>query len=184
MRSSYNKVDIHYGEFIESIIQVIQPKNILEIGILDGYSLNSMISSSSENTQICAYDLFDEFNGNHSNKDEMVNKFINNKNVKISYGDFYILHTQLQDKYDIIHIDIANTGEVLDYVMTYYYPKLTNHGIIIFEGGSVYRDQVEWMTKYNKTSIFDSIQKYTQKGMNIKTYGNMPSITLICNSSV
>jgi len=111
MRSSYNKSDITYGELIQSITRTISPKKIVEIGILDGYSLESFINSCNANTEIIAYDLFDEFNGNHSNKDVIDEKFSKFSNVKIGYGDFYEVYKNINN-IDIIHIDIANNGYV------------------------------------------------------------------------
>lgn len=178
MRSSYNKIDITYGELLESITKTLCPNKIVEIGILDGYSLESFVKSSSNDTQIFAYDLFDDFNGNHSNKDEMINKFKNANNVTIEYGDFYKLH-DLIDNVDILHVDIANNGDVFQYVIDYYLPKMSKNGIVIFEGGSIDRDNVEWMNKYKKPKINDVIQKYIENGYNISIYGNFPSLTVI-----
>ena len=63
--------------------------------------------------------------------------------------------------------------------MDHYFSKLTDNGVIIFEGGSITRDNVEWMIKYDKPKIYDAIEEYINKGHNIKTYGELPSITVI-----
>jgi protein-L-isoaspartate O-methyltransferase len=181
MRSSYKSQDITYSEMIKIVTQLTNPTNILEIGILDGFSLQTFINSTTSNTNINAFDLFDDFNGNHSNKDELHIQFNNYKNVKIAHGDFYKIHTQLESKYDIIHIDIANTGETLDFVIENYIEHLTENGIIIFEGGSQKRDNVDWMLKYNKKPIYQTILKYKEQGLNIQTYGVFPSISVITN---
>jgi hypothetical protein len=46
------------------------------------------------------------------------------------------------------------------------------------EGGSLERDNIEWMIKYNKPKIIPVLKKYSEL-YNIKTIGNIPSITLI-----
>ena len=56
--------------------------------------------------------------------------------------------------------------------------KLTKNGVIIMEGGSSERDNIEWMIKYNKPKILPVINKYKSQ-YDIKTIGNIPSITLI-----
>jgi predicted O-methyltransferase YrrM len=178
MKSSYIKKDISYGEFIQGITQTLNPNKILEIGILDGYSLESFVKGCNKNTKIDAYDLFDDFNGNHSDKNKLFDYFKNYTNVTIQHGDFYKLHNSISE-YDLIHIDIANNGDVFEYVIQNYLPKLSDNGVILFEGGSINRDNVEWMKKYDKTPINTMIQKYTEKGFNIKTYGDFPSITLL-----
>jgi hypothetical protein len=181
MNSSYIKKDIDYGELIQAITFSVKPLTIVEIGILNGYSLNNFINSSSETTIIKAYDIFDKFNGNHANESELKDKFKSYKNVLIEYGDFYKLHDSMNDKVDIIHIDIANTGDIFEYAIHNYLPKLSSNGILILEGGSVERDNVYWMHKYNKKSIKDVITSH-EKILDIKTFGCMPSITLIKNS--
>ena len=45
---------------------------------------------------------------------------------------------------------------------------------MIMEGGSEERDNIGWMTKYNKSKIQPIIKKY-----NLKVYGTFPSITII-----
>jgi predicted O-methyltransferase YrrM len=179
MRTSYSNSELNYGDLLQSITYSIQPKNILEIGILDGYSLTQFISASNKNITIKAYDLFDEFNGNHADKPILENKFINNQNVSIEYGNFYDLHKDISDNtIDIIHIDIANNGDIFEYAIENYLSKLNNNGIMILEGGSIERDNVEWMKKYNKSPIYDVLQKYKET-LEIKVFGNFPSITLI-----
>ena len=181
IRSSYKNKDINYGDLIETITYSINPKNILEIGILDGFSLSAFLKCSHENTSIKAYDIFDDFNGNHPNELELKEQFKNYKNVEINYGDFFKLHEKLLDNsIDIIHIDIANTCDIYEYAIKYYLPKLSSSGVIIIEGGSKERDEVEWMVKYNKPQIYPILQKYSQI-YNIKTIGSFPSITLIKN---
>lgn len=72
MNSSYIKKDIDYGELIQAITFSIKPLTIVEIGILNGYSLNNFINSTNKTyTNISAYDIFDKFNGNHANESEL-----------------------------------------------------------------------------------------------------------------
>lgn len=175
MTSSY-KNNLNYGDLLESITFIQNPKSILEIGILDGFSLKCF-ADNSDNAKIDAYDIFDEFNGNHANKEKLIEKFKEYNNVTIQYGNFYELY-KLEDKYDIIHIDIANNGDVYEFTINHYLPKLNTNGILILEGGSEQRDNVEWMIKYNKPKIEPVLEKYNNE-INIKTIGEIPSITLI-----
>jgi predicted O-methyltransferase YrrM len=185
MNSSYKNKDIEYSAILESVAFSIRPKTIIEIGILDGYSLHYFINATNSiNTKIVAYDIFDTFNGNHAKEDELKNKFKNHSNVEINYGDFYELHkTIMNNSIEIIHIDIANNGEIYEYAIQNYLPKLSSNGIIILEGGSEQRDNVAWMNKYNKLKIQPILEKYHKK-YNIKTFGSLPSITLIAHNPV
>jgi predicted O-methyltransferase YrrM len=179
MRTSYNNINLTYGDLLNSITLVKSPKKIVEIGILDGYSLECFTKNSNKDTQIYAYDLFEDFNGNHSNKNELISKFSKFSNVKIEHGNFYELNNIIETNIDIIHIDIANNGDVFEYAIQNYLPKLSENGIILLEGGSIERDNVEWMNKYNKPHINPVIQKYIKNNLNIQVFGSFPSITII-----
>ena len=178
MLSSYNN-NLNYGDLLCCITHLINPTNIVEFGILNGYSLDCFNKSTNCSSNIYAYDIFDEFNGNHANKNILLETFNNFKNIKIEYGDFYKKYKEIP-KYtiDILHIDIANTGEIYEFVFENYINKISKNGIIILEGGSEERDNVSWMTKYNKKKIRPIINKYN-KEYNIITIGIMPSITII-----
>ena len=60
MNSSY-KSKIDFGEILSTITFLKKPKHIVEIGILEGYSLSKFIDSSSKQTRIDAYDIFEKF---------------------------------------------------------------------------------------------------------------------------
>ena len=74
VRSSY-KNNIDFNDIFDTITFLVNPKKIVEFGILDGYSLESFVKNSSTNCSIEAYDLFDDFNGNHAEFYNIKNKF-------------------------------------------------------------------------------------------------------------
>ena len=112
----------------------------------------------------------------------MEQKFCGYKNVNIDYGNFFTGHLNLKNNsIDLIHIDIANDGKVLQFTLDYYMPKLSKNGVILFEGGSIERDQVEWMDKYSKDKINPVIELNKQK-FDIQTFGTFPSLTVIRHS--
>ncbi len=173
MRSSY-KNNLTYKELLESIVFLKNPKKIIEFGILDGFSLE--VFSKKEDCKIEAYDIFEEFNGNGSDR-KLIDKFKHINNVTIEYGDFYKKFIDIEDSStDIIHIDIANNGDVYQFALEKYFSKLTEKGILILEGGSKVRDEVEWMNKYNKRKINPYLKSLNLKW---KIIGDFPSITLI-----
>ena len=176
MNSSYNN-KVTFGDVLESIVFAVNPRSIVEVGILDGFSLKCFADSSSKDTVIRAYDIFEEFNGNHADKETLTTSFEGYNNVLINRGDFYKVHSDIND-IDIIHIDIANNGDVYEYAIKHYLPKLSEKGILIMEGGSMERDNVEWMPKYNKPKIQPIIEEYRNRCY-IKTIGRFPSVTLI-----
>lgn len=178
MNSSYNN-KINFGDIISAITFLKKPQTIVECGVLEGYSLDKFIWNSDTDTQIDAYDIFDKFNGNHAIKDKILQQFNKYNNVNINYGDFYDVYEKYDDKsIDILHIDIANNGDVYEFMFQNYVDKLTDDGIVLMEGGSEERDNIEWMIKYNKPKIKPILDKYSQK-YDIKTVGKTPSITII-----
>ena len=69
MRTTYN-TPIDYGALIDTVVFMQKSKRmtsevlcIVEFGILDGYSLGRFAKFGAE---VHAYDIFDEFNGNHA----------------------------------------------------------------------------------------------------------------------
>ena len=177
-KSSYLN-NINYGDIFKTILFMINPTSIVEIGILDGFSLKTMADNTSNNCVIKAYDIFDEFNGNSADKEALQKDFLKNDNVTIEYGDFYKLCHDIQDNsIDLLHIDIANNGHVFEYVIKNYIKKIKRNGIIILEGGSNERDNVEWMNIYNKPKIQPIIEKYSSS-VNIKVIGKIPSLSII-----
>ena len=176
MKSSYNN-NLTYKELLENITFLIKPKTVIEFGILEGFSLN--IFAQEKNCRIYAYDIFDEFNGNSAEKNILSERFKNYQNVNIDYGDFYKKYNDIENNsIDIIHIDIANDGKVYQFAIDNYYEKLKQNGILILEGGSKERDNVEWMLRYNKPTIQPVLQKYGDN-VRIEVLDDYPSITLI-----
>ena len=179
MKSSYlNKID--YSDLFKLLCFLNKPKNIIEIGILEGYSLEQFINNT-DDCIIKAYDIFEEFNGNSANKETLQNDFQKYDNITVDYGDFYKLCNTIQDtSIDILHIDIANNGDAYEYMFQNYASKIKNDGVILMEGGSVKRDNISWMIKYNKPKIKPVLEKWS-KIYNILTIGDIPSITIIKN---
>lgn len=177
MKSSYtvNKLD----EIISMITFVKNPKKIVEFGILNGCSLNSFIKNSSVTCKIYAYDIFEKFNGNSADYEKTVKKYKDCENVIINRGNFFDIVDNFQNNsIDILHVDIANDGDIFKFCIDNYFNKIKEDGIIILEGGSKERDNVHWMKKYDKTPINPYIESL-KNNYNIHTVNDFPSITLI-----
>ncbi len=173
-RSSY-KNKLTFGDFLEGLVFSSGPKKIVEFGILDGYSLEYFAKSGAE---VDAYDIFDEFVGNKPPSD-IKEKFKSYPNVSIDYGDFYKKCDELSSgEIDMIHVDIANDGDVYQFAVENYLPLLKKEGLLILEGGSQKRDDVEWMIKYSKRLIRPYLESLPSK-VKWKTVGEFPSLTII-----
>lgn len=162
IRSSYKNPGLTYDHIFQLLCFVAQPTKIVEFGILDGFSLNSFVKYSPCDCEILAFDIFEDFIGNHANLNELQTLFSGCPNVHIMKKDFYKCVDYFDDEsIDILHIDIANTGDVYKFAVDHYLKKVKKDGYMILEGGSPERDNVEWMLKYNKpkiTTYLDSIK--------------------------
>ena len=174
IKSSYKKNN--YDKVFQSICFSLNPKRIVEFGILEGYSLDCFIEYA-KNALIDANDLFDDFPYNAADYGFVTNKYENNPNVSINKKNFYdSVDDYEDDSIDILHIDIANNGDVFEFAINNYLPKV--RGMMILEGGSADRDSVEWMVKYQKPMIQPVLQKYSNS-VRIEVIEDYPSITLI-----
>tara|TARA_B100001564_G_scaffold359782_1_gene382954 strand:- start:1622 stop:2104 length:483 start_codon:yes stop_codon:yes gene_type:complete len=150
------------------------PDTILEIGILDGYSLNSFIKYRNKNCEITAIDLFEKYEYKNSNFEEIKNKFQKFERVNIEYGDFYNYYKK-SSNFDLIHIDISNDANTYKFAIENYL-TLANKALVL-EGGSLERDNVEWMKKYNKPKINNYLHSIADTHPH-KIYKDFPSLTI------
>lgn len=177
MSSSYSHKTLSYDDIFKTVTWLTKPKTILEFGILNGFSLKCFATIAPD-AKIVAYDIFEKFNGNSAKRD-IVDLFKEYKNVDIREGDFYkVFESLANNSIDILHIDIANDGLVYEFAFDKYLEKLTDRGIILLEGGSLERDNVEWMLKYKKSSIHAMLKKY-ESVLDIHNIDGFPSMTIV-----
>ncbi len=179
-RSSYHQEK--FSKVFKALCFAQDPKKIVEFGILDGYSLDCFLDSTSEDCLIEAYDLFEDFPFNAANYGNISNKYSNvsDDRLKINKGDIYNSTNFIGDEIDIIHVDVANDGKVYEFCINNLLPLLSKDGILIMEGGSEERDNCEWMIKYNKPKIREVLFEY-ESSLNIKVFSEFPSMTLVKN---
>ena len=196
MRSSY--ITNNFGELLKQYVMAWQPSSFVELGVLDGYSTTYIAEGikwlskfRGYQGRLDAYDLFDDYQYKHGNQQEVQKILVDNgvsQFVNLVKGDAYKVQENYPDMVldqvrgvEFLHIDISNTGKVIHDIMELWHPKIGQRGIVMIEGGSEERDQVEWMQKYNAPSIKDEINsnplinKYYMYG----TYFQFPSMTVL-----
>lgn len=184
MRSSYK--ENNYGDLLYSIVKVHKPTICIECGILDGYSTiyiaKALKDLSKQNHQgkLWSFDLFDEYEYKHGKKYDVrhiLRQLKLRKFVEVNDGNFFELHNQLaNNSIDFMHIDISNSGETVVSFLLHWVNKIKINGIVIFEGGSKERDQVEWMTKYHFPEIQATLN---DSRFETFTFQPFPSITIM-----
>lgn len=158
IESSYQHNDL--GRTIYNEIRELKPEIVIDFGVLNGYSTVCIAQALRDNGKgkVKVYDLFDKYEHNHSRLDVLI------KNLKdyglLDYVDIeernFFDWIKNPEHFDAVHIDISNTGDILDLV----WDNLKDKGVVLFEGGSETRDRVGWMFKYNKKPINQSRAKF------------------------
>lgn len=163
------------------ITRVVNPHLIVEFGIGNGFSLESFIEHSDSSCKIRAFDIFDDYPYSAADHKTISDMFSKHKNVTIGKLNFYEAHNVFIDgTIDILHIDVSNDGDTYRFAVENYLPKISEHGVMILEGGSEARDKVEWMDKYNKKKIKPYLDSISGEYI-IHTVNKFPSITIIKN---
>lgn len=155
IESSYRENNI--GKTIYDIVTEYKPKTVVEFGCLYGYSTTSIGLALRDNKygKLYCYDLFDEYKYKHSTIEitkRNVESYFAAERVEYVQMDFYEW-LKNPTQFDILHLDISNTGDVILDAYNALKDQIENGSIIIFEGGSEERDQIEWMQKYGARPI-------------------------------
>jgi predicted O-methyltransferase YrrM len=180
MRSSYkeNSFDVIFT----SIVRCHDPRLVVECGILDGYSLIALAAGGGPGCRVMGYDLFEDYKFTQASKNEIEfqawKQGVSDK-ISLAKEDAFLAAKYHRDNtIDILHIDISNDGDNLAKMFDVWTPKIKKEGLILFEGGSQERDEVEWMTKYKKTPINKFKQTLNERGFEYVTFLPFPSLTI------
>ena len=158
--SSYK--DHGYGYFFYALVRVLELSNCVEIGVLQGFSLMAVAAALRDNDSdgaIYGYDLFEEYKYRHdtfSNVNMRIKEINLSPWVHLRRADAYQIFQQF-DSVDYLHVDISNDGDTYSRLFAQWESIVGK--VIVFEGGSPIRDQVEWMRKYGKPPITPVIDK-------------------------
>lgn len=170
--SSYKENNL--GHILYDTVIKYQPYKIIEFGCLYGYSTICMALALKNigKGKIYCYDIWEDYQYKHSTFHQTKNNVIKYKvedYVEFKKINFYDWLTN-PESFDLMHLDISNTGDIIEKL----YDVLSPCERVIFEGGSIERDNVEWMKKYNATSINSIKQKVKYQVIN----NNFPSISI------
>lgn len=186
MRSSY--IQNNYGEILRSLIIANKPNLVIECGILDGYSTLHIAQGLKYNrkrgipSSFFAYDLFEDYEYNHGDVGEVI-KLLRENEVycSIVHGDaFYYYNLYRDGVVDFLHFDISNDGDILIRMLETWGSKISEDGLIAFEGGTEERDN-GWIKKYNKKPIRPELfnNPLVYEKWNIQILNQYPGLTLM-----
>ena len=189
MRSSY--IQNNYGPVFENTVKTFLPQRCVELGVLDGYSTLAIARGirtasilSAHLSHLHAYDLWDDYKYKHGRMEEVQKLLVEarlSEFVTLYKKDAYEVYKDYeQESVCMLHVDISNDGDVLNKIMEQWHEKLSMGGMLLFEGGSLERDEIEWMKKYNKKPIKPVIQSHEilNKWYIYATYNAFPSLSV------
>jgi len=158
--SSY--VENELGKKLASLIYQEKPKNVVEFGVLNGYStlwFGKAISSLANRGHVYGYDLWDDYEHKHGVFADVQKRIVDNDlSDWITLGKMDIFEwAKHPPGFDLLHVDISNDGEKLERLYNLLKDRPQTKGaLMVFEGGTKERDEVEWMKKYNKKPITET----------------------------
>ena len=150
IESSYEKNDL--GKTLYDLVLIKKPKIIVEFGCLYGYSTIAMAMALRDLGQgrIISYDIWDKYAYKHTTVDtalENVSRYNLSDYVEFRDCDFWEWLDGDGEDFDMLHLDISNTGDIIERAYKVLQPRIQKGAGIVFEGGSVERDHEEWMIK-------------------------------------
>ena len=163
IKSSYNTKDV--GRTFYDLVLKHRPKKIVEIGVLYGYSTVAMAMALDEigEGHIYAYDLFEDYEFNHSTMPETqanIDRYGLSKYVTLAKKDFKEWLKNPED-FDLLHVDVSNHGETIELLYAAVKDRVEHGAIVLFEGGAAgERNEIPWMKKYDFKKITDTNVPY------------------------
>lgn len=145
------------GRSLYNIVLKIQPLESVEFGSLHGYSaicIGLALKTLGRGRLTC-YDLWDKYEFKHGHIDDvkcLIKKYDLEDFIDLKFGNLLNDNWEKLD-FDFCHIDISNDGDKILKISSLFSKKIKKGVPILFEGGTLERDQVDWMKKYNKVPI-------------------------------
>jgi predicted O-methyltransferase YrrM len=177
-KSSYEQNN--YDSLFYGLIRSLKPKIIVELGTKNGFSAYHMSRALKDNGigQIHCYDLWEKY-PYHSctlaEAKENLKEFVDAGIAKLELKDAVEVQKDY-DFIDVLHVDLSNKGEILEEVIPPWLLKVKS--LIILEGGSAERDNVDWIKKFNKQPIREWLRKNSDK-FQIIVLEPFPGLTLL-----
>ncbi len=168
----------NYGDLFYGIVKLIKPKKIVELGVKGGFSVFFMAKALKENGfgNIDAYDLWEKYPYSSCPKTHAEDNLKEVLDVVNLFQEDVIGVEKRYESVDILHIDLSNCGEILEQTIIQWLDKVKS--LIIIEGGSEERDNVDWIKKYNKIPIRKWLKEHENE-LEYFTFNPFPSITFI-----
>jgi len=156
-------------EVLYSMVLDIKPKVIVEYGtehagtaIVMGLALKELYEKKQHKGTVHTYDTFQQQSKGEIGSSPSYNIAVQNIQryglqdyIKVDRGDFFEFCDRPNKDFDLLYFDIDNDGDKVLEMYKGCVENIKQGSVVIFEGGSQVRDDVEWMNRLNKTKIND-----------------------------
>jgi predicted O-methyltransferase YrrM len=155
--SSYRENDL--GWILFNLVRQHRPYHCVEIGMLYGYSSIFIMAALEKNGlgKLCGYDLWELYPYRHCRKVQTLASIheagLAHRLNRLVEADAKHVPLVERGPIDFLHIDISNDGKTYRWAMAAFRDLIKPGGIMVLEGGTIERDHVPWMKKYNKQPI-------------------------------
>lgn len=148
-----------YGAFIYALLRVLKPRSAVEVGVFQGFSLLTAAAALRDNGagHITGYDLFEAYPHRHADRAGVEAEVLRSGLqpwITLEAADLEDIHHRHQ-AVDYLHVDVSNNGDTYQRVFDHWTDKVRQ--VILLEGGSQERDNVDWMHRYHKPAIGPAI---------------------------
>jgi len=187
--SSYKNNNL--GVVFYDLARKHQPALAVEVGVYQGYSAIHTMGAMKENGKGMwfGYDLFDDYSYRHCSIETAWHNIqkagfadiANLMRTGIVGASENILSMFGNGSIDMLHIDVSNDGGIVEFTALLFLPLLRRGGLLLYEGGSKDRDNINWMQQYRKPSIFNAISLILSEGKYelLEFFDKFPSITVL-----
>ncbi len=138
------------AEFLEQLITISKPKNVLEIGTAIGYS---SIRIASKLRKKGSLDTIEKSKNNIKLAQEYIRRAKLTSSINILEGDALEIMPRMDKKYDLIFLD----ADKEDYEKLFYYSLM-----LLKKGGVLFVDNLLWHGYVAANSVPDSFKKSTK----------------------
>ena len=178
-----------------ALILQFKPKNIIEYGTEYGgtamvmaLALKQLQDEENHQGKIYTYDTFDvQSKGeigsvpNLETAKQNLSQPLIKDFIEVDRGDFWEFCDRDKKDFDLLYFDIDNDGDKVLEMYNGCKDNIKKGSIVLFEGGSIIRDNVPWMIDLNKTKMTDIQDKVNYK---LLTPDQKYSLSIIYNPEI
>lgn len=173
--------DPSWEPFFYGFVKETKPVCCVQLGVFAGYSAYLIAKALKDNLRgyLWGYDLWEDYPFTHCTMDEAARN-LHGLPVCLVKKDADKVHEDYsKEEVDLLMIDISNNGDTFRQYLRDWLPKLKVGAVVMMEGGSEERDNIDWMIRYSKPAIVPALSdKFITRHYSQSLIPTFPSLTL------